>query len=200
MPTVRGILRRGLTVDGLKEFIIAQGSSKSVVTMEWDKLWAFNKKRIETTAKRYFAVCANNTFEVEVRGLSKSTADVPWHPKDSAMGSRKLAVDTSLLIDHVDGLRIRPGDTVTFMNIGNVKIEQRSIANRKIIAVADLDNKDYKKTLKVSWIAKSATQVPFAANFVENIISKKVLAPDDDFKNYIRKVARYKFSDMSSLC
>lgn len=43
-PTVRGVLRRGMTVEGLKQFIIAQGSSRSVVFMEWDKIWAFNKK------------------------------------------------------------------------------------------------------------------------------------------------------------
>lgn len=43
-PTVRGVLRRGMTVQGLKQFIIAQGSSRSVVQMEWDKIWAFNKK------------------------------------------------------------------------------------------------------------------------------------------------------------
>lgn len=43
-PTVRGILRHGMTVTGLKQFIIAQGSSRSVVSMEWDKIWSFNKK------------------------------------------------------------------------------------------------------------------------------------------------------------
>lgn len=51
-PTVRGILRRGMTVEGLKQFIIAQGSSKSVVFMEWDKIWAFNKKVIDPIAVR----------------------------------------------------------------------------------------------------------------------------------------------------
>lgn len=51
-PTVRGILRRGMTVEGLKQFIIAQGSSKSVVFMEWDKIWAFNKKVIDPVAIR----------------------------------------------------------------------------------------------------------------------------------------------------
>lgn len=51
-PTVRGILRRGMTVDGLKQFIIAQGSSRSVVFMEWDKIWAFNKKVIDPMAIR----------------------------------------------------------------------------------------------------------------------------------------------------
>ncbi|KAL2098472.1 hypothetical protein ACEWY4_004952 [Coilia grayii] len=43
-PTVRGVLRRGMTVEGLKQFIAAQGGSRSVVNMEWDKIWAFNKK------------------------------------------------------------------------------------------------------------------------------------------------------------
>ena len=43
-PTVRGIRRRGMTVEGLRQFIIAQGSSKNVATMGWDKIWAFNKK------------------------------------------------------------------------------------------------------------------------------------------------------------
>jgi len=33
-----------MTVEGLKQFIIAQGSSRSVVLMEWDKIWSFNKK------------------------------------------------------------------------------------------------------------------------------------------------------------
>jgi bifunctional glutamyl/prolyl-tRNA synthetase len=51
-PTVRGILRRGMTVEGLKQFIIAQGSSRSVVFMEWDKIWAINKKVIDPIAIR----------------------------------------------------------------------------------------------------------------------------------------------------
>ena len=52
LPTVRGILRRGLTVEALKMFIVAQGSSRSVVFMEWDKIWAMNKKVIDPIAPR----------------------------------------------------------------------------------------------------------------------------------------------------
>ena len=43
-PTVRGVLRRGMTVEGLKQFIVAQGSSRAVTMMQWDKIWAFNRK------------------------------------------------------------------------------------------------------------------------------------------------------------
>jgi bifunctional glutamyl/prolyl-tRNA synthetase len=52
-PTVRGVLRRGLTIEALKQFILAQGSSRSVVFMEWDKIWAMNKKVIDPIAPRY---------------------------------------------------------------------------------------------------------------------------------------------------
>jgi len=45
-PTVRGVMRRGMTVEGLKQFIVAQGGSRSVVMMDWNKIWAFNKKVI----------------------------------------------------------------------------------------------------------------------------------------------------------
>ena len=46
-PTVRGILRRGMTVAGLRKFIIDMGSSKSNVTMTWDKIWAINRQVID---------------------------------------------------------------------------------------------------------------------------------------------------------
>ena len=48
-PTVRGVLRRGMTVEGLKLFIAAQGSSRAVTMMDWNKIWAFNRKVINIT-------------------------------------------------------------------------------------------------------------------------------------------------------
>jgi len=68
MPTFRGIMRRGLTVEGLKKFILAQGSSKSVVFMEWDKIWAFNKKVIDPIGPRYSAVEKEDAVQVNVSG------------------------------------------------------------------------------------------------------------------------------------
>ena len=33
-----------MTVEGLKQFIVSQGSSRAIVMMEWDKLWSCNRK------------------------------------------------------------------------------------------------------------------------------------------------------------
>jgi glutamyl-tRNA synthetase len=53
MPTVRGILRRGLTVPALREFMLKQGPSRNAVTMDWTILWAINKKAIDPVAPRH---------------------------------------------------------------------------------------------------------------------------------------------------
>jgi len=55
-PTVRGILRRGLRVETLTQFMLEQGPSKNSVYMEWDKLWSINKSIIDPISKRYSAV------------------------------------------------------------------------------------------------------------------------------------------------
>lgn len=61
-PTVRGVMRRGMTVEGLRQFIIAQGGSRSVVMMEWDKIWSFNKKVIDPVAPRFISCSVNLCF------------------------------------------------------------------------------------------------------------------------------------------
>ena len=43
-PTIRGIMRRGMTLEALREFVISQGVSKTDINMDMGKLWAVNKK------------------------------------------------------------------------------------------------------------------------------------------------------------
>lgn len=61
-PTVRGIRRRGLTIEALKEFIIAQGASQSQMTMEWDGIWTINKRIIDPVVPRYVAIADKNLY------------------------------------------------------------------------------------------------------------------------------------------
>jgi hypothetical protein len=55
-PTVQGCIRRGVNVDALKSFIISQGASRRVITMEWDKFWAENKKVLEEKCLRLMGI------------------------------------------------------------------------------------------------------------------------------------------------
>jgi bifunctional glutamyl/prolyl-tRNA synthetase len=62
--------------------------------------------------------------------------------------------------------------------------------NGKIVSVEaepNLLDKDYKKTVKLTWLAEteSAPFVPCICVYFDHIISKSVLAKDENFKDYI---------------
>lgn len=189
-PTVRGVLRRGMTVEGLKQFIIAQGSSRSVVLMEWDKIWSFNKKVIDPVAPRYTALEAEGTVPVLVSGASVEPLTVAKHPKNVIIGTKTVWVGPRILIDHVDAETLKEGENTTFINWGNLLIKKINRADGKIVSVEaepNLSNKDYKNTLKITWLAETekAPFVPCICVYFDHIISKSVLGKDEDFKDYI---------------
>lgn len=191
MPTVQGILRHGLTVEGLKQFIIAQGSSKAIVFMEWDKIWAFNKKHLDPLVPRYTAIEQRDAVTVELVGYDGShVIDIALHPKDSNLGSRKVQVSKELLIEQVDAVQLKEGEVATFLSLGNVKINKvEKNENGKVESIKaslDLDNKDFKKTLKTTWLNKGATQVAKLV-YYDHIITKSVLGKDEDFKEFVNK-------------
>lgn len=65
-------------------------------------------------------------------------------------------------------------------------------ADGKVVSMEarlNLDNKDYKKTTKITWLAEtsSATLLPTVCVVYHPIITKAVITKDDDFKDYINK-------------
>ncbi|XP_058467793.1 bifunctional glutamate/proline--tRNA ligase [Malaya genurostris] len=195
-PTVRGILRRGITVEGLKEFIIAQGSSKSVVFMEWDKIWAFNKKVIDPIAPRYTALEATNQVIVNVAGAKLESVEVPVHPKNVAIGMKTVWRGPRILIDYADAIELKEKENATFINWGNLMIDKiHKDASGKIMSIdasLNLDNKDFKKTLKLTWLCEQNPKEypPTFCVYFDHIISKPVLGKDEDFKSYINQQTR----------
>ncbi|XP_050085553.1 bifunctional glutamate/proline--tRNA ligase [Anopheles aquasalis] len=190
-PTVRGILRRGMTVEGLREFIIAQGSSKSVVFMEWDKIWAFNKKVIDPIAPRYTALENEGRILVNVAGAKPGSLQAAVHPKNADIGMKTVHIGPRVLIDLADARELKDGENATFINWGNLmvkKVHRNATGDPvSIDAALNLDNKDYKKTLKLTWLCELTAEqyTPTYCVYFEHIISKAVLGKDEDFKNYI---------------
>ncbi|RCN33545.1 glutamine--tRNA ligase [Ancylostoma caninum] len=188
-PTVRGVMRRGMTVEGLRQFIIAQG----VVMMEWDKIWSFNKKVIDPIAPRYTALDSTSLVPVFISTpVSVEEAQVPLHPKNPEVGTKTIWRSAKLLVEQVDAREMKSGDTVTFVNWGNIKImsvEKTQDTVTQIHAVLDLANQDFKKTMKVTWIAEAdappAALIPVMTVDYDHIISKAIIAKEEDWKNYI---------------
>ncbi|KAF7395000.1 hypothetical protein HZH66_008174 [Vespula vulgaris] len=195
-PTVRGILRRGMTVDGLKQFIIAQGSSRSVVFMEWDKIWAFNKKVIDPIAIRYTALDYDKTVPVNVLDSKEEWVTVRNHPKDPSLGTKCVRVGSKILIEKDDAEALIEGQNATFVNWGNLKIEAIHKKNgviESIDARLNLSDENYKNTLKITWLPAPQNfkdLIPCYTVYFDHIISKPVLGKDDDFKDFVAKDTR----------
>ncbi|KAG7236967.1 hypothetical protein INR49_032977 [Caranx melampygus] len=168
-PTVRGVLRRGMTVEGLKQFIAAQGGSRSVVNMEWDKIWAFNKKNTE-------------------------------------VGMKEVWYGPRVLIEGADAETFSEGEVVTFINWGNLIISKiNKGADGKVVSMEarlNLDNKDYKKTTKITWLAETnnAPLLPTICVNYQPLISKAVITKDDDFKEYINKNSKLEEKMLGDPC
>ncbi|XP_027035857.1 bifunctional glutamate/proline--tRNA ligase-like [Pocillopora damicornis] len=196
-PTVRGVLRRGMTVEGLREFIVLQGSSKANVHMEWDKIWALNKKVIDPIAPRYTALSKSDVVPVYIPEAQEEMKLCPLHPKNPSVGSKEVWYGPKVFIEGEDAAALSEGEMVTLMNWGNAKVtkinKNPSGGVKSVEAELHLDNKDFKKTAKLTWIAESAKAplLPTIAVEFDDVISKPILTKNDDFKNYINKDSKH---------
>ncbi|KAL3065980.1 hypothetical protein OYC64_016005 [Pagothenia borchgrevinki] len=192
-PTVRGVLRRGMTVEGLKQFIAAQGGSRSVVNMEWDKIWAFNKKVIDPVAPRFTALSSSYVVPVTVSEAKEEMKEMAKHPKNAEVGMKEVWYGPRVLIEGADAETFSEGEMVTFINWGNLIITKiNKGADGKVVSMdarLNLDNKDFKKTTKITWLAEtnSAPLLPAICINYQPLISKAVITKEDDFKDYINK-------------
>merc|ERR1712066_1169608 len=113
------------------------------------------------------------------------------------LGEKTVIPGRQVLVESADVDSFKEGENVTSMNWGNLKINKINKKGGKvesIDATANLEDTNYKKTLKVSWIPKTNDSCPVKTIHFKNIISKGVLDKDDDFKDFVNKDSRNEFS------
>lgn len=156
LPTIRGIVRRGLSVDVLREFMLKQGPSRNVVSMDWTVLWAMNRKAIDPIASRYAAVEAPSTVLVTIEGVEKTWCEPrPMHPKNGDLGTKMMTFSNKIWIEQVDAASLLESEEVTLMHWGNAVV-QDIVRNDGIVAsmkmTLNLDG-DASRTKKLHWVA-----------------------------------------------
>uniref|UniRef100_A0A8D2LLI1 Bifunctional glutamate/proline--tRNA ligase n=1 Tax=Varanus komodoensis TaxID=61221 RepID=A0A8D2LLI1_VARKO len=170
-----------------------EGSSRSVVNMEWDKIWSFNKKVIDPVAPRYTALLKNDAVTVNIPEAQEEMKEVAKHPKNAEVGLKPIWYSPKVLIEGADAETLTEGETVTFINWGNIiitKIHKNSTGKiTSLDGKLNLENKDYKKTAKITWLAESprAPLTPTVCVSYEHLITKPVLGKEEDFKQYVNR-------------
>ncbi|KAF7311442.1 Glutamate-tRNA ligase [Mycena kentingensis (nom. inval.)] len=192
-PTVRGIRRRGLTIDALREFMLLQGPSQSAVSLEWDKIWAINKKVIDPVAPRFWAAAKANLVPVTLTNgpASPETKMFPKHKKNPEVGEKTTVFSAALFIEQEDAQSFEDQEEITLMDWGNaiVRSVSKDAASGTITALTmDLHLEgDFRKTKKkITWLPQGASHtLPVVLLDYDYLITKKKLEEEDDVKDFV---------------
>jgi len=190
-PTVRAVMRRGITLEALREFILSQGASKRITDMEWDKFWATNKKVIDKVCPRFTAVSAEAKTLLTLTGEGCPADGVPefrtaaLHPKHKEVGNKSVPFASRVWLETDDVALCAVGEEVTLMKWGNAVITAIAKEGDFITGVAatlkpDGDVRSTEK--KLTWVSDVAGLVPIVIREFDVLITKARLEEGDDIK------------------
>ncbi|WLF81239.1 glutamate--tRNA ligase [Lodderomyces elongisporus] len=188
-PTVRGVRRRGMTVEGLRNFIISQGPSRNIINLDWSVIWALNKKIIDPVAPRFTAIDAKNAVRVKLlNGPNEPyTEKKPRHKKNPEVGEKNVVYASDLLIDQADA-DLTEGEEVTFMDWGNVivsKVNKSGDIVESIEANLHLEGDFRKTSKKLTWLADSKDKIDVDLVDFDHLITKDKLDEEDNFEDFL---------------
>lgn len=206
-PTIQGCVRRGMNIDALKSFILSQGASKRIITMEWDKFWSENKKILEETSFRYMSVLQDHVkvivenfdSSVEVSGHS-----VPLHPSKPELGTRVMRRSREIIIDHEDALLCKVDEEITFLRWGNMRVKSIELDESQRIHLVrveyDATSTNFSKTKKITWLANVEENIPLTVVEFDHLISKAKIQDEDNYQDHVNYNSRKEFSAIGDAC
>ncbi|KAI0182435.1 glutamyl-tRNA synthetase [Xylaria flabelliformis] len=191
MPTIRGIIRRGVVVPALREFILKQGPSRNIVNLEWGTFWATNRKHIDPTAPRHTAIESSGAVTCTVQGQSElTTVSKPKHVKNAELGMKKVVYGKNIQLEQADAKSFEANEEITLMNWGNAYVRGITKDDKGDVTGLDLELNlagDVKTTKKkVTWLAASNNNlIPVDLVSFDFLITKDKLEKQDELEKFL---------------
>jgi glutamyl-tRNA synthetase len=163
LPTLRGLKRRGIVPEAIKQFVLQQGFSKVESVVDFSLVESINRKFLDPRVKRYFFV--PDPVQLVVEDAPKKTVKLPLHP-DATMGDRTIHTTLTFFIPRQDVQKMTAGDVFRLKGLYNVKITKIGNTVHGNYAGEEL----IPEIAKIQWVTG-------------DYIAMKVLVPGLIFKN-----------------
>jgi len=150
LPTLEALKRRGIRSDAIRKFVLSLGFTKADTLAPFETLESFNRKIVDPESIRLHMV--KNPASITVKNLPSGTITMPNHPTKD-MGKRTIELGEEFYLESEDIEKLKPGDAIRFMGLGNVKITNQSPAEGQY--VGDELGTDIPK---VHWVAQKNAQ------------------------------------------
>lgn len=147
--------------------------------MEWDKLWATNKKIIDPVCPRHTAVIEERRVLLT---LSNGPNDpfvriIPKHKKYAGAGEKATTYTKRIWIDYDDAVSISVNEEVTLMDWGNAivkEIQKDQEGNvTHLSGILHLEGSVKTTKLKLTWLPESDELVKLSLVDFDYLITKK---------------------------
>jgi glutamyl-tRNA synthetase len=149
LPTLRGLKKRGIIPDAIKQFVLSQGISKVESSADFSLVEAANRKIIDPVAKRYFFV--RTPIKLKVKDSPIKTKQISYHPTNDKLGSRIVKTGDIFYVQKNDMDKLKNGDVFRLKDLYNVKIISK---NNEIIGEY-AGEKLIPDSLKIQWATDS---------------------------------------------
>ena len=164
LPTLRGLAKRGILPEAIKQFVVSQGISKVESSASFSLVEAFNRKLVDPVAKRYFFV--NSPMKLVVKNAPKQKKSIPLHPTDKNLGGRIVKTDNTFFVPKADMAKLDVGDIFRLKDLYNVKIKEK---NKEIFAEYAGENL-IPDSAKIQWTAENFVKMSV---FVPGLLFEK---------------------------
>ncbi|RLG03591.1 MAG: glutamate--tRNA ligase [Thaumarchaeota archaeon] len=124
-PTIDGVRRRGILPEAIREFTVTQtGFSYAKREYDWSLLFAINRRLLDPRARRLFFT--PNPVKLVVENSPKISADIPYHPDNKELGSRRVEADGEFYISGGDFEEMKVGDVLRLKYLMNLRIIEKT--------------------------------------------------------------------------
>ena len=160
LGTLRALKRRGFKPETIKDMIYEIGPKPSDITISFENLASYNRKKIDKISNRYFFI--HNPKKIIIKNFKIKKHKIPLHP-DNEKGYRNFSLTNIFYINEDD-----------FNKYQGVEIRLKNLCNIKLSENPEYSGTKIKNTPKIHWVPEKHIQV-------------RILMPDKEIKGYGEK-------------
>jgi glutamyl-tRNA synthetase len=181
--------------------MLLQGPSQAIVSLEWDIIWALNKKVIDPIAPRHWAILKDNQVPVTILGgpAVLEVKVLPKHKKNPAIGEKATVYTSAITIEQEDAISFDDQEEITLMDWGNAFVRSKTVGPSGDITAIEMElnlEGDFRKTKKkITWLAQpTATHLLIDVTLIDYdyLITKKKLEETDNVEDFVTPVTEFR--------
>jgi glutamyl-tRNA synthetase len=158
LGTLRSLKRRGFHPGTIVQMIKDIGPKPSDVTISFENLAGYNRKKIDNTSNRYFFIY--DPKKIKLKNMKIKKIKISLHPDNKKAGYRNITITKNLYVNTDDFNRYK-GLEVRLKNLCNVKMNE----------TATYTGKEVRKMPKIQWVTEKHVQM-------------RILTPEKHIKGY----------------